>query len=89
MIPIQELLSRIRWDESFGAADFVIGYYDRVCDEILRVRFREIVFPTDDHFRFTLVDEEGMAHAVPLHRVREVWRNGELIWQRHPAAQKR
>ena len=30
MIPIQELLSRIRWDESFGKGDFEIGYYDRV-----------------------------------------------------------
>ena len=25
MIPIQELLSRIRWDEAYGNADFVIG----------------------------------------------------------------
>lgn len=37
MIPIQELLNRIRWDESFGKGDFEIGYYDRVDGTINRV----------------------------------------------------
>jgi hypothetical protein len=30
VIPIQDLLHRIRWDAEFGKAQFVIGYYDRV-----------------------------------------------------------
>jgi len=30
MIPIQELLNRIKWDKSFGAGRFEITYYDRV-----------------------------------------------------------
>lgn len=83
MIPIQELLSRIRWDPEFGAAEFSLAYYDRVEDRLLRVAFRELIFPPDDHFGFALLDEEGVEHSIPYHRVREVWRNGELIWQRH------
>ena len=52
MIPIHELLSRIRWDETFGQADFIIGYYDRVEDRIIRVPLRELYFEADDHFAF-------------------------------------
>lgn len=82
MIPIQELLSRIRWDEQFGAAEFVLGYYDRVEGEILCVPFKAVQFEPGDHFSFQVVDEEGVVHTVPLHRVKEVYRNGELIWHR-------
>lgn len=65
MIPVHELLSRIRWDAEFAAADFVIGYYDRCSDTVLRVPFARLGFPPDDHFRFTLVDEEGAVHNIP------------------------
>jgi uncharacterized protein (UPF0248 family) len=82
MIPIHELLSRIRWDEEFGNARFVIGYYDRVEDEIIVVPLKEIFFDPEDHFDFELVDEEGATHIIPLHRIKDVYRNGELIWHR-------
>ena len=82
MIPIHELLSRIRWDPNFGRADFVIGYYDRVSDEIIRVPLAALYFEPDDHFSFDLVDDTGELHSIPLHRIKEVFRDGELIWQR-------
>ena len=78
MIPIHELLSRIRWDETFGQADFIIGYYDR----IIRVPLRELYFEADDHFAFDLIDHQGVLHSIPLHRIKEVYRDGELIWHR-------
>ncbi|UCC57307.1 MAG: DUF504 domain-containing protein [Gammaproteobacteria bacterium] len=82
MMPIHELLNRIRWDTKFGQADFEIGYYDRVEDRIIHVPMREIFFETGDHFAFDLYDKEGELHSIPLHRVKEVFRNGELIWHR-------
>lgn len=82
MMPIHELLSRIRWDPEFGTADFEIGYYDRVEDRIMRVPLRELFFEPGDHFAFDLYDHDGRLHSIPLHRVREVYRNGELIWER-------
>ncbi|HKJ10667.1 MAG TPA: DUF504 domain-containing protein [Gammaproteobacteria bacterium] len=82
MIPIQELLNRIRWDPAFGAADFTIGYYDRVEERILRVPLSRLWVEPGDHFAFQLMDAEGEQHSVPLHRIREVYRNGELIWHR-------
>lgn len=88
MIPIQELLNRMRWDEHFRG-DFVLGYYDRVSGEIVRVPFAAVTFPPDDHFALVIIDAEGAAHSVPYHRVREVWRNGELIWRCAPQGARR
>lgn len=82
MIPIQDLLHRIRWDQEFGQGEFVIGYYDRIEHEIIRVPFREIAFPKDAPGVFELIDCEGQMHTIPLHRVKSVYKNGELIWHR-------
>jgi uncharacterized protein (UPF0248 family) len=84
MIPIQDLLHRIQWDPEFGRADFEIGYFDRVARTIVRVPFRRVHFEKGEHFAFEAVEEDGSVHSVPLHRVREIWRNGALVWQRAP-----
>ena len=82
MQPIRELLSRIRWDADFGNAEFRIGFYDRMEHSILYVSFREIALVPGDHFSFHYIDEEGVSHSVPMHRIKEVYRNGERIWHR-------
>jgi uncharacterized protein (UPF0248 family) len=82
MIPIQQLLHRIRWDPEFGRGEFVIGYFDRVRGCIVQVPFARIQFDPGEHFSFTAVESDGSVHEVPLHRIREVYRNGELIWRR-------
>jgi uncharacterized protein (UPF0248 family) len=33
-------------------------------------------------FGFEAVEVGGSVHSVPYHRVRQVWRDGELIWRR-------
>ena len=83
MTPIHDVLHRIQWDADFGKAAFMIGYYDRVVAKIVHVPFRRVHLPRGGHFSFDVETEDGTMHMVPLHRVREVWRNGELIWQRH------
>lgn len=82
MVPIRELLDRIRWDAGFGRAEFVIGYFDRVRGGIVRVPYGAVRFAPGAHFAFTAVEADGSQHEVPLHRVREVWRDGKLIWRR-------
>jgi uncharacterized protein (UPF0248 family) len=84
MIPIHELLARIRWDADFAKSKFVIGYLDHVAGKVLRADLREIAWDADNPSFFDLVDEEGVSRSIPFHRVREVWRDGVLIWQRHP-----
>jgi len=82
MIPIRELLSRIRWDPKFGRGSFAIGYYDRVRRRIVKVPLTRIEFDPDGRTWFEAVEADGSAHAVPHHRIREVYRDGELIWKR-------
>ncbi|MFN4149149.1 MAG: DUF504 domain-containing protein [Rhodocyclaceae bacterium] len=83
MQPIHELLSRIRWDANFGRGEFVLGYWDRVDRRLHRVRLSDTARDPDNPELLLLTDEDGTCHDVPLHRIRAVWRNGELIWQRH------
>jgi uncharacterized protein (UPF0248 family) len=87
MIPTQDLLHRIQWDRTFGAAEFEIAYRDRVRGTLVKVPFSRIRFRSGEHFAFEALEADGSVHSVPLHRVREVWRNGELIWQRPTPAQ--
>lgn len=82
MIPLQDLLHRIRWDPEFGRGEFILGYYDRVERRILLVPLQEIEFPSGCPGVLERVDPEGRTHTLPLHRVREVYKNGELIWRR-------
>ncbi len=82
MLPIQDLLNRIQWDKTFGQADFRIGYFDRVEKRVVVVPFSRIVLTEDRRFSFQLVGEEEQGISIPLHRIREVYKNGQLIWSR-------
>lgn len=82
MRPIHELLNRIKWDDKFAHASFIIGYYDRFENKVIKVPLKMIYFDKHDHFDFELTDDMGEHHSIPLHRIRQVYRNGELIWQR-------
>jgi uncharacterized protein (UPF0248 family) len=82
MMPINQLLNRIRWDTEFARGEFELGYFDRVEGRIVVLSFREIDFPQDQPHVFQVVDEDGGIHRVPFHRVREVYKNGQRIWRR-------
>jgi len=82
MTPIRQLLNRIRWDRQYADAAFRIGYYDRVDDTIIVVPLSEVVQEPGDSFAVRVLDNDGVSHLVPYHRIREVYRDEELIWQR-------
>ena len=86
MIPIHELLNRIRWDPEFTKGDFQLGYYDRAEDRIILVPFQELAFPDESPQTFQLTDLEGQVHRIPFHRVREVYKNSHRIWHRGGAS---
>ncbi len=85
MIPIQQLLSRIRWDKEFGSGAFEIGYLDHVEQRIVRVSLKRIQFEEGNQFSFKLESEMDEPLLIPFHRIREVYRNGILIWRRSGA----
>lgn len=84
MIPIHRLLARLRWDPAFAAGRVTIGYLDRMDRSIHQVALQDLRPDPDNPSLLELEDEDGVVHDIPLHRIREVRRNGELIWQRPP-----
>ena len=82
MIPIHELLNRIRWDPEFAKGNFQLGYYDRAEDRVILVSLMEVSFPLESPQTFQLADAEGQIHRIPFHRVREVYRDSQRIWYR-------
>lgn len=79
MIYIKKLLDRIRWDFSFSQAYFELEYEDRVSG-LVRIALDRIV--SVDSQNFTVEDQYFGKITIPLHRIRKVYRNGELIWKR-------
>jgi len=82
MIPIHELLNRIRWDPEFGRGDFQLGYYDRAEHRVILVPFKEVSFAAESPQTLQVTDAEGQSHRIPFHRVREVYRDSQRIWYR-------
>jgi len=82
MIPIHELLSRIRWGREFARGDFELGYYDRAGDQTILVPLKEVNFPAESPQTLQFTDAEGPPHRIPFHRVREVYRDSQRIWHR-------
>ncbi len=81
MISIQDLFNKIRWDKEFGKGHFEIGYEDHWEEKIIRIAFKKIVFEEGNHFSFQ-IKLGGEMVTIPFHRVKEVYRDGGLIWQR-------
>ena len=82
MIPIRQLLNRICWDQEYAKADFKIGYYDRIENTIMVVSMEQVILEPNNHFSMRVLDYSGELHMVPFHRVRQVYRDDELIWER-------
>jgi len=86
MQPIHKVLSRLRWDPRFRIGRFALGYFDRIAGRVVVVPFETIRFSPGVRDHFDLWDEEGNLHRIPFHRVRCVYRDGRIIWERHPPA---
>jgi uncharacterized protein (UPF0248 family) len=82
MIPIHQLLSRIRWDKEFGTGYFEIGCEDHHTKKLVRIPFTRIHFEPGNQFSFHLEEETGEMVVIPFHRIRQVFRDGVLIWNR-------
>ena len=82
MIPIHVLLARIRWDPDFGRGRWEISYLDHARRELVRVPLENMRTQPGIRFVFDVVDEDGITHSIPYHRVRQAWRDGKLVWSR-------
>ncbi|MBW3001982.1 DUF504 domain-containing protein [Candidatus Woesearchaeota archaeon] len=79
MIPIKELLNKIKWDKNENPEDYTVGYYDRLKKEIIEFPFTSIK-EIDENFM--LVEVAGEEKTIPLHAIKIVRKKGEQLWKR-------
>ena len=79
MIFILDLLNKIKWDPNEHPKDYIITYYDRVADINKELKF-EYIKKIEGLFIIVEVDDKEI--SLPVHRIREIRKNGKLIWKR-------
>ena len=82
MIAIRDMLNQIQWDPSFAGSSYELAIYDRIEDCLIRIPYGELEFEEGNHFAVFLHREDENPITIPLHRVREVYRDGVCIWRR-------
>jgi len=82
MQPLQDLLHRITWDPEFGKGHFALGFEDRIAHREIVVPFASVQLDPDRPGTLSFREEDGTIAHVPLHRVRAVYKDGVIIWQR-------
>jgi uncharacterized protein (UPF0248 family) len=82
MQPLADLLHRIKWDAEFSQGAFALGYYDRVAHNEQIIRFESVTMDPQRPGTFSVQGEDGLIAHIPLHRVRTVYKDGGVIWQR-------
>ena len=81
MKPIQDVLNQIKWDKKCKPEDYTIEYIDfGKLTSIPYIAIKRI------EGLFIIIDKKGEETNIPLHRIRIVKKNGEIIWQRLSAA---
>ena len=82
MQPLEMLLDRIAWDPNFGrGGSFALGYQDRLAGGEVIVPLASVKVDTTAG-TISRTDDDGVVARVPLHRVRTVYKDGEIIWHR-------
>lgn len=77
MISIKDFLDKIKWDKRLKKEEYSIFYKD--LKENKEIKFNEIKRIDGSFF---VLEKEGEEVFIPLHRIKEVRRNGNLVWER-------
>ena len=79
MIPIKDLLNKIKWDKKEHPEEYSMYYLDRISENLIKVDFNQIKRVEGN---FMILEREGEEVSVPLHRIREVKKKGAVVWKR-------
>lgn len=78
MKPIQDILNKIKWTGE-DAGKYTLGIYDRVKDAIFEIKMKDII--ALDKISMN-IHQNNKEVDIPFHRIRKVWKNNELVWER-------
>ena len=79
MITIKDYINKIKWGPKEKKEDYRFYYIDRVNNELKEIRFLDI---KDIEGGFMIIHGRYEDVEIPLHRIREVKRNGIVVWRR-------
>ncbi len=77
MIPIKDLINKIKWDKRENPEDYILIYID--LDKEKQISYTEIKRLEGN---FMILEKQGQEVEIPLHRIRKVKKNNKIIWKR-------
>ena len=78
MIPIKDLLNKIKWDKRENPEQHSIFYFDRVLDKLIKIPYTKIK-KLEGSFMVLNNEEES---NIPLHRIKKVIKKNVVVWER-------
>jgi len=78
MIPIKDLLNKIKWDKHENPTDCTIGYWDNQDKKLIFIKFNEI---KNIEGNFIILDRIKETY-IPLYRIKEVKNRDIIVWKR-------
>lgn len=78
MIPIQDLLNKIKWDKRENPQEYSIFYLDRILNKLIEISYAKI---KKIEGSFMVLDNEDETN-IPLHRIKKVMKNKVVVWER-------
>ena len=76
---VLDFLNKIKWDKREKLEDYTIVYFDRVEIKYKQISYRAIKRVEEP---FIVVDSEFGEVSIPLHRIHEIRKKGEIVWKR-------
>lgn len=79
MIYILDLLNKIKWDSRENQEHYTLYYQDRIENKLKEIRYTDIIAIEPPCMLLSL---NKKITYIPLHRIREIKKQGKVIWQR-------
>jgi len=78
MLPIHQLLNKIKWDKRENPKQYTIFYHDRILNKLIQIPYTKIK-KLEGSFMVLYNEEET---NIPLHRIKKVMKNNAVVWER-------
>ena len=78
MLPIQQLLNKIKWDKRENPSDYTLFYFDRILNKLVSIPYNKIKRLEGSFMVLDNIEETN----IPLHRIKKVAKKDAVIWER-------
>jgi len=79
MLPIKDLINKIKWDKRENPQEYTVHYFDRVLNKLISIPYKKIKRLEG---LFMIIDN-GEETNIPLHRIKKVTKNYVVVWERN------